>query len=109
MLIARDRRRGRGTDARQHARGSPLLSARCQPMSLAWGSGAGGVGNSALDLDVTNLNLADWRPFLGNAVSANLHLELSSQQGGKQLGFDLNSQVNDLRLQSAAIRPSRRR
>ena len=48
---------------------------------------------------MTNLNLADWRPFLGNAVSAgnvNLKLKLSSQQGGKQLGFDLNSQINNL-------------
>ena len=48
---------------------------------------------------MTNLNLADWRPFLGNTVSAgdvNLQLKLSSQQGGKQLGFDLNSQINDL-------------
>ena len=68
-------------------------------MSLAWGNSAGDVGDSALDLDVTNLNLADWRPFLGNTVSAgdvNLQLKLSSQQGGKQLGFDLNSQISDL-------------
>ncbi len=80
--------------------GHPLLSARLsQPMNLAWGNSAGGVGDSALALDLTNLNLTDWRPFLGNAVSAgdvNLQLKLSSQQGGKQLGFDLNSQVNDL-------------
>ena len=68
-------------------------------MNLAWGNGASGVGDSALDLDVTDLNLADWKPFLGNAVSAgnvNLQLKLSSQQGGRQLGFDLNSQINNL-------------
>jgi hypothetical protein len=80
--------------------GRPLLAARLsQPMSLAWGNSAGGVGNSALDLDVTNLNLADWQPFLGNTVSAgdvNLQMELFSQQSGRQLGFDLNSQVADL-------------
>lgn len=78
----------------------PLLAARLsQPMSLAWGNSAGGVGDSALDLEVTNLNLADWQPFLGNTASAgnvNLQLKLSSQQGGKQLGFDLNSQIADL-------------
>ena len=78
----------------------PLLAARLsQPMSLAWGNNAGGVGDSALDLDVTNLNLADWRPFLGSTLSAgnvNLQLKLSSQQGGKQLGFGLNSEINDL-------------
>ena len=80
--------------------GRPLLAARLsQPMNLAWGSSANGVGDSALELNVTNLNLADWQPFLGNAVSAgnvNLTMKLLSQQAGKQLGFDLNSQINDL-------------
>jgi len=80
--------------------GHPLLTAGLsQPMSLAWGSGAGAVGDSALDLNVTNLDLANWRPFLGNTVSAgtvNLQLKLASQQGGRQLGFDLNSAINDL-------------
>jgi hypothetical protein len=80
--------------------GRLLLAAHLsQPMSLAWGNNAGGVGGSALDLAVTNLNLSDWQPFLGNAVSAgnvNLQMKLSSQQGGQQLGFDLNSQIADL-------------
>ncbi len=80
--------------------GRPLLSASLsRPMSLAWGNSAGGVGNSAFDLDVTHLNLADWRPFLGNAVSAgdvNLQMKLSSQPGGQQVGFDLQSQIADL-------------
>ncbi|HLX95127.1 MAG TPA: AsmA family protein [Verrucomicrobiae bacterium] len=88
--------------------GRPLLAARLsQPMSLAWGNSEGGVGDSALDLDVTNLNLADWRPFLGSTVSAgdvNLQLKLSSQQGGKQLGFDLSSEINDLMGQLASNR-----
>ncbi len=80
--------------------GRPLLAARLsQPMSLAWGSTATDVGDSALELNVTNLNLADWQPFLGNAVSAgnvNLTMKLLSQRAGKQLGFDLNSQINGL-------------
>ena len=80
--------------------GHPLLAARLsEPMSLAWGNNAGRVGDSALDLDVTNLNLADWRPFLGDTVSAgnvNLQMKLSSQQEGRQLGFGLNSQINNL-------------
>ena len=83
-----------------------------QPMNLAWGNGANGVGESALDLDVTNLNLADWRPFVGNTVSGRRRefaIEIASQQGGRQLGFDLNSQINNLAADSAAIRPSRRR
>ena len=80
--------------------GNPLLAAHLsQPMNLAWGNGANGVGDSALDLDITNLNLADWRPFLGNAAPAgnvNLKMKLASQQGGQQLGFDLDSQINSL-------------
>ena len=80
--------------------GRPLLAASLsQPMNLARGNSASGVGDSALELDVTKLNLADWRPFLGNAVSSgdvNVTVKILSQQAGKQLGFDLNSQINDL-------------
>ena len=80
--------------------GNPLLSARLsRPMNLVWGNGANGMGDSALDLAVTDLNLADWKPFLGNAAAAgkvNLTLKLSSQQGGKLIGFDLDSQINNL-------------
>jgi uncharacterized protein involved in outer membrane biogenesis len=79
--------------------GNPLLSAHLsRPMNLAWGNGANGMGDSALDLAVTGLNLADWKPFLGNAAAgkAGLTLKLSSQQGGKLLGFDLESQINNL-------------
>ncbi len=80
--------------------GNPLLTAHLsQPMNLAWGNGANGVGDSALDLDVTNLNLTDWRPLLGNAApagSVNLKMKLTSQPGGKQLAFDLDSQINNL-------------
>ncbi|HUA68895.1 MAG TPA: AsmA family protein, partial [Candidatus Saccharimonadales bacterium] len=80
--------------------GQPLLDAHLtQPMNVAWGAGTGGMGNAALDLVVTNLHLADWRPFLGNTVSAgdvNVQMKLSSEQAGKQLGFDVYSQIADL-------------
>ena len=79
--------------------GNPLLSAHLsRPMNLVWGNGANGMGDSALDLAVTGLNLADWKPFLGNAAAGNagLTLKLSAQQGGKLLGFDLDSQINNL-------------
>jgi hypothetical protein len=80
--------------------GNPLLSAHLsRPMNLVWGNGANGMGDSALDLAVTNLNLADWKPFPGNAAVAgnvDLTLKLSSQQGGRQLGFDLDSQIKNL-------------
>jgi len=79
--------------------GNPLLTARLtQPMNLVWGKGASGAGDSALDLAVTDLNLADWKPFFGNAAAAgnvDLTLKLSSQQGSRQLTFDLDSQINN--------------
>ena len=45
------------------------------------------------------LNLADWKPFLGDiATTGNvgLKLKVSSHQGGKQIGFDLNTDVANL-------------
>ena len=88
----------RGLSVTGTQNGNSLLTARLtKPMSLAWGKGAGGAGDSALDLTVTGLNLADWRPFLGNTATGNVDLtsKLSSQQGGRQLTFDLNSQINN--------------
>jgi uncharacterized protein involved in outer membrane biogenesis len=80
--------------------GAPLLSAQLtSPMSLTWGGGASGMGDAALDLAVANLNLADWQPFLGNTATAGkvgLKLKVSSHQGGKLIGFDLNTDVANL-------------
>ena len=77
--------------------GSPLLAAQLtSPMSLAWGSRASSMGDASLNLTVTSLNLADWKPFLGSIAPAGnvgLKLDLTSQQGGKLIGFDLKSQV----------------
>ncbi len=90
----------RGLNLAGTQNGNPLLNTHLsRPMSLVWGNAANGMGDSALDLAVTDLSLADWKPFLGNAATAgnvNLTLKLSSQQGGKLLGFDLDSQVNNL-------------
>ena len=71
-------------------------------MSLAWGGDAGSLGDAALDLAVTGLNLADWKPFLGNLATAGyvgLKLNVLSHQGGKQIGFDLNTDVMGLAAQ----------
>ncbi len=77
--------------------GNALLDAHLtKPMNVVWGTGASGVGESALDLTVTNLNLADWKPFLGvNAPEGNVGLQaqLLSQPDGKRLTFDVNSQI----------------
>ncbi len=79
---------------------NPLLRAELSsPMSLAWGKEANTVGDSTLNLTVSGLNLADWKPFLGeNPPSGNvgLKMKLLSQQGGKQLTFDVNGQVENL-------------
>ena len=48
------------------------------------------VGDSALNITVSNLELADWKPFIGSiaqAGSVNATVKLLSQQAGKQL-FD---------------------
>jgi hypothetical protein len=89
----------RGLSVTGAQNGNPLLAARLtQPMNLAWGANPGGAGDSALDLTVTGLNLADWRPFLGSAASEGnlgLTLKLSSSQAGRRLDFNLNSQVQN--------------
>src|SRR5439155_20744019 len=85
-------------------KGNSLLRAELtSPMSLAWGNQANTVGDSTLNLNVSGLNLADWKPFLGEnppGGNVSLKMKLLSQQGGKQLTFDLNTQVENL---SAAV------
>jgi hypothetical protein len=73
------------------------------PMPLAWGQTAAAPGDSSLNLTVTNLNLADWKPFLGEAAPPGdlaLKLKLKSRQGGNQLAFDLDSQLGILPVQT---------
>ena len=79
--------------------GNPLLEAHLtRPMNLSWGTGTNEIGKSALNLTLTNLNLADWKPFLGGnapAGNVNLQAQLHSQQNGERLTFDVNSQIAD--------------
>ncbi len=90
----------RGLNLAGTQNGRPLLSAHLShPMNLAWGTGANAVGDSELELMVTNLNLSDWKPFLGGAGPAgdvDLNLKLASQQGGNQLVFSLDSHIENL-------------
>jgi hypothetical protein len=80
----------------------PLLRAELtSPMNLSWGDVANGLGDSTLNLTLTRLDLADWKPFLGSLAPAgtiNAQMKLLSQQSGKQLTFDLNSQAENLTL-----------
>src|SRR5437667_7344371 len=81
-------------------KGNALLRAELSsPMTLAWGNVTNAVGDSALNLTVTHLNLADWKAFVGDvapAGDANLKLSLLSQQAGKKLTFDLDSHIDNL-------------
>ena len=81
-------------------KGNALLRAELSsPMTLAWGNVTNAVGDSALNLTVTHLNLADWKAFVGDvapAGDANLKLSLLSQQAGKKLTFDLDSHTDNL-------------
>src|ERR1019366_4399335 len=76
------------------------------PMNINWGGNAAeAAGDSALSLDVTGLNLADWRAFAANFSPAglvNVQAKLVSQHGGKQLAFDLDAKISDLSASSGS-------
>jgi hypothetical protein len=70
-----------------------------QPMTLAWGGASSTVGDSTLTLVITNLDFADWKPFLGDFCPeghAEATLSVLAEQGGKQLTFGLGSRVENL-------------
>ena len=78
----------------------PLLrGALSKPMKLDWGKASNAVDESAFDLTLTDLNLADWRAFVGEFVSAgrvNAKVNLLSQQAGKKLKLEVSSQIGAL-------------
>ncbi len=78
----------------------PLLrGSLSKPMTLAWGKNAAASGDSALDLAVTDFDLAAWRPFIGEAISGgqlSMQVNLISEQGGRQLKLGLTSQIAGL-------------
>ena len=77
----------------------PLLrGSLTKPMTLAWGKAAA-TGDSAFDFTVTDLDLAAWKAFLGDAVSAgrlSFQFKLLSEQGGRQLKLGVTAQIADL-------------
>jgi hypothetical protein len=81
-------------------KGNPLLQGELtSPMTFTWGESSKPVSDSTLTLAVNGLELADWKPFLGDIAplgNVNLKMQLLSQQAGKQLTFNLNSQVANL-------------
>jgi len=80
--------------------GQPLLNAQLtEPMNLAWGNANNAMGGSSFDLAVTHLNLADWKSFTGALAptgDVGLKLKVTTQAGGKQIGFDLSSDITGL-------------
>jgi len=80
--------------------GSPVLHAELSsPMTIAWGKAAANIGDSTLNFGITDLNLANWKPFLGTVAPSgvlNARMNLLSQQAGKQLTLDLNSTIENL-------------
>ena len=86
--------------------GAALLKAELtSPMQIGWGAVNPAVGDSALTLAVASLNLADWKPFLGEVAPAgivNVRAHLLSQQGGKQLTFDFDSGIDHLTVNAGS-------
>ncbi|MDB6122839.1 MAG: hypothetical protein JWQ71_1832 [Pedosphaera sp.] len=74
-----------------------LLGALTRPMKLSFGTNSTAVEESAFELVITNLNLADWRGFIGDYTGlANLKLNLLAQAAGKKIKVDFSSSVTDL-------------
>lgn len=74
----------------------PLLSASLvRPMKFVWAQPAAAVEDSALSLVLTNLDLADWKAFVGD-FQGRLHagLLLQSQGAGKNLDLNFNASIS---------------
>ncbi len=80
--------------------GSPLLKGDLtSPMPITWGDASSTVGDSTFTFSLSGLNLADWKPFLGEVAAAglvNANAKLLSQQGGRQLTLNLDSRIDRL-------------
>jgi hypothetical protein len=76
-----------------------LVMGLSSPMTIAWGSASSAVGDATLNLTVTNLNLADWNALAGEAAPEgvlNLAVKLVSQKAGRQLGFQVDTHLDNL-------------
>ena len=86
--------------------GNALLKAELtSPMQIAWGNVSNAVGDSALTLSVANMNLADWKPFVGDVAPAgmvSMTAKVLSQQGGRQVTLDFDSRVDGLTVNAGS-------
>jgi hypothetical protein len=86
--------------------GNPLLKAELtNPMQIFWNKLVGSaLGDSALTLTVSSLNLADWKPFLGDAAPVgmvNVAAKVLSHQSGQPTTIELGSRFDHLALSAA--------
>ena len=86
--------------------GNALLKGElASPMQISWGSVSNAVGDSALTLTLSSLNLADWKPFVGDSAPAgivNATAKVLSQQGGQQVTFDFESRIEHLTVNAGS-------
>ena len=77
-----------------------LAAALSKPLSLSWSTNAtDNVSDSEFTLNVTGLNLADWRPFIGKFAPdgrVDVAMQVAAQNMGRQLGVNLTANVADL-------------
>jgi len=76
-----------------------LLVGLSSPMTIGLGGTGSAVGDAALSMVVTNLNLADWKSIAGDAAPGgmlNLVVKLVSQKAGQQLGFQVDTHLDNL-------------
>jgi hypothetical protein len=80
--------------------GQPLLKGDLSsPMAISWGNPTNAVGDSAFNLVLTGLNLADWKPFVGDVAPQGVvsgKAQLVSKNAGQLLDFDANSRIENL-------------
>ncbi|HYV29341.1 MAG TPA: hypothetical protein VFA77_17545, partial [Candidatus Eisenbacteria bacterium] len=73
-----------------------------RPMNLVWGKTANEIEDSTFTLRATNLNFAEWRPFVGDlAGNASVNFKLLSQLSGKKLQIELTSRIDGFRAKLA--------
>lgn len=78
-----------------------LTASLDKEMNLSWGEAVKGYKDAALQLNLTNFNLAQWRPVVGtNVVSGLVNLAgiLQAQKDGKLLNTDLKGSIQGLGL-----------
>jgi uncharacterized protein involved in outer membrane biogenesis len=93
------------------SRGNPILQMQLdRPMNLSWGETVKGYKDAALNLTLTNFNLAEWRPLIGTNIASgilNATAAVISQQDGRILNTRLAGSIEQLQAQFGTNRLER--